>query len=407
MKKLIVFILLIFANSLISQNSSKKGIIDNRAVYSKKQFISYTVPISLNITTDIYGYPNGERNNIKNQKLDELRLNKLSDKNRKEIVETIFKKIKSGQISAYDPNPLSNCGWNRGPANGFFECSTKKIDGNFNEEYLQYVVNIDSLDNDGFPEIDDNGEYIRIDKKMNYEIDDISSLTFYENWYFDIDLKNKKPLTKEVLGYTINILSRNPFTDEVDGIRPLLYIKCEDIKEKKMKLIAENYISSTEIQKPHRLKLSYYSTWFHNNLTKGFGNYVLSSITNLCQKPEIYLSKWNIEGIYYNDNGKFPFLEKLSNKEIISKFGFSSKIKKYDENDEVVYDKNGEVIYETVFDSFSYRDIISLGFVENWSFDSETLSISKDVKGFMPSVYSFNPINYEINGLKELFYIKF
>ena len=116
---------------------------------------------------------------------------------------------------------------------------------------------------------------------------------------------------------------------------------------------------------------------------------------------------WNIEGIYNNDKGEFPYLEKLSNKEIISKFGDSYRIKKYDENDEVVYDKYGEIIYETVFESFLYRDIISLGFVENWYFDRETLSISKNVKGFMPSVLSFNPITDEINGLKEPFHIKF
>ena len=408
MKKLIVFILLVLVNSLTSQNNSNKEIIDNHAVYSKKQFISYTVPISLNITTDIYGWPNGKKNNISNQELDILKSNRLSDKNRKELVETIFKKIKSGQISAYDVNLFSDCGWNLGPSNGFIDCPTKKIDGNFNEEFLQYVVNIKSFDDEGVPEMDDNGDFIRIDKKMNYEVDDISSLTFYENWYFDIDLKNKKPLNKEVLGYTINVLSRNPFTDEVDGIRPLFYIKCKNMKEKKMNLIAENYITSTEIKRPVRLNLDDWDyVWYSNNLNKDFGNYVLCSITNLCQKPEVYLSKWNIEGIYNNDKGEFPYLEKLSNKEIISKFGDSYRIKKYDENDEVVYDKYGEIIYETVFESFLYRDIISLGFVENWYFDRETLSISKNVKGFMPSVLSFNPITDEINGLKEPFHIKF
>jgi len=408
MKKLLVFMLLVVVNSLTAQNNPKKGTIDNRAVYSKKQFITYTVPISHNTTTDIYGWPNGEINNISNKELEIAKSNRLSDKNRKELVETIFSKIKSGQVTAYDISFWSDCGWNRGPANGFIDCPTEKIDGTFAESYLQYEVTIDSLDDEGYPEIDDNGDYIRIDKRMNYEVDDISSLTFYENWYFDIDLKNKKPLKKEVLGYSINVLNRNPETLEVVGIRPLLYIKCKDIKEKKMNPIAENYISSTEIRKPFRLKLDFYDySWFNNNLTMDFGDYFLSSITNLCQKPEIYLSKWNIEGFYNNDKGEFPFLEKLSNKEIISKFGSSYEVKKYDENDEVVYDKYGEIIYETVFESFSYRDIISLGFVENWYFDSETLSISKNVKGFMPSVHSFNPYTYEINGLKEIFYIKF
>jgi hypothetical protein len=356
----------------------------------------------------MYGWPNGEINNISNKELEVAKSNRLSDKNRKELVETIFSKIKSGKISAYDVNSLSDCGWNLGPFNGFIDCPTKKIDGNFNEEYLQYVVIIDSLDDEGYPELDDNGDLIQIDKRINYEVDDISSLTFYENWYFDIDLKNKKPLNKQVLGYTINVLSRNPFTDEVAGVRPLFYIKCKNMKEKKMNLIAENYITSTEIHKPRRQN---WDDWdndgFSNNLNKDFGNYVLSSITNLCQKPEVYLSKWNIEGIYNNDKGEFPYLEKLSNKEIISKFGDSYRIKKYDENDEVVYDKYGEIIYETVFEAYIKLDIISLGFVENWFFDSETLSISKNVKGFMPTVYSFNPITNVINGLKEPFHIKF
>jgi hypothetical protein len=134
-----------------------------------------------------------------------------------------------------------------------------------------------------------------------------------------------------------------------------------------------------------------------------FGVYLFSSIINLSQKPEVYLSKWNIDDIYNNDKGEFPYSEKLSNKEIVSKSGFSYRKYKYDDYEEPLLDENGYEIYETMYWSYKYWDFISLGFVENWFFDSETLSISKDVKGFMPAVES----QTQYLGPKELFYIKF
>ena len=52
-------------------------------------------------------------------------------------------------------------------------------------EYIYaWVAPYGDYDDEGVAEMDDNGDFIRIDKKMNYEVDDISSLTFYENWYF-------------------------------------------------------------------------------------------------------------------------------------------------------------------------------------------------------------------------------
>ena len=119
------------------------------------------------------------------------------------------------------------------------------------------------------------------------------------------------------------------------------------------------------------------------------------------------MSKWNIEGIYNNYKGEFTLSEKLSNKEIISKSRYLCKYTKWDDIDVPALDKNGQIIYEMIDKSYGIRDIINLGFVENWSFDSETLSISKDVKGFMPAVKNPDPINRRTDWLKELFYIKF
>lgn len=389
MKKIIVFILLIVASNLISQDNPNKEIIDNRAFYPKQQFISYTVPISVNITTDRNGM--AKKTNFKKEDLSLLRQKRLSDYIRKDLIETIFKKIKSGQISAYDPS--SGCGWNLGPSNGFIDCPTKKIDGTFNEEYLKY--------NYIYKNFDEYNEYIKTDKKINCEVDDISSITFYENWYFDIALK--KPLNKKVLGYTINVLPRNPENNIDYGYKPvpLIYIKCEDVKEKKMNLIAKNYITSTNIKTKYQDNIYDYSS--NNNFNMDFGVYLFSSIINLSQKPEVYLSKWNIDDIYNNDKGEFPYSEKLSNKEIVSKSGFSYRKYKYDDYEEPLLDENGYEIYETMYWSYKYWDFISLGFVENWFFDSETLSISKDVKGFMPAVES----QTQYLGPKELFYIKF
>lgn len=381
--------MLIVASNLISQDNPNKEIIDNRAFYPKQQFISYTVPISVNITTDRNGM--AKKTNFKKEDLSLLRQKRLSDYIRKDLIETIFKKIKSGQISAYDPS--SGCGWNLGPSNGFIDCPTKKIDGTFNEEYLKY--------NYIYKNFDEYNEYIKTDKKINCEVDDISSITFYENWYFDIALK--KPLNKKVLGYTINVLPRNPENNIDYGYKPvpLIYIKCEDVKEKKMNLIAKNYITSTNIKTKYQDNIYDYSS--NNNFNMDFGVYLFSSIINLSQKPEVYLSKWNIDDIYNNDKGEFPYSEKLSNKEIVSKSGFSYRKYKYDDYEEPLLDENGYEIYETMYWSYKYWDFISLGFVENWFFDSETLSISKDVKGFMPAVES----QTQYLGPKELFYIKF
>jgi hypothetical protein len=381
--------LLIVASNLISQDNPNKEIIDNRAFYPKQQFISYTVPISVNITTDRNGM--AKKTNFKKEDLSLLRQKRLSDYIRKDLIETIFKKIKSGQISAYDPS--SGCGWNLGPSNGFIDCPTKKIDGTFNEEYLKY--------NYIYKNFDEYNEYIKTDKKINCEVDDISSITFYENWYFDIALK--KPLNKKVLGYTINVLPRNPENNIDYGYKPvpLIYIKCEDVKEKKMNLIAKNYITSTNIKTKYQDNIYDYSS--NNNFNMDFRVYLFSSIINLSQKPEVYLSKWNIDDIYNNDKGEFPYSEKLSNKEIVSKSGFSYRKYKYDDYEEPLLDENGYEIYETMYWSYKYWDFISLGFVENWFFDSETLSISKDVKGFMPAVES----QTQYLGPKELFYIKF
>jgi hypothetical protein len=145
--------LLIVASNLISQDNPNKEIIDNRAFYPKQQFISYTVPISVNITTDRNGM--AKKTNFKKEDLSLLRQKRLSDYIRKDLIETIFKKIKSGQISAYDPS--SGCGWNLGPSNGFIDCPTKKIDGTFNEEYLKY--------NYIYKNFDEYNEYIKTDKK--------------------------------------------------------------------------------------------------------------------------------------------------------------------------------------------------------------------------------------------------
>lgn len=402
MKKIILFILLIVANNLVSQNNQNKKIIDNSPFYPKQQFISYTVPISINTPTNVYGLSNGEKNNFKKEDFSLLQQKRLSEYIRKDVVEIIIKKIKSGQISAYDP--LSGFGRNLDPSNGFFDCPTKKLDSAFNKEYLQYIIDTDSVEIDqwGFEQqaLDEDGFVMKIYKKISIKVEDISSITFYENWYFDFALKNKKPLVKKVLGYTLNI-----FPHKSVGIVPLVYIKCEDVKEKKMKLIAENYITSTNINREQ----GYYNykELFNNNLYFDFRVYLLGSIINLTQKPEVYLSKWNIEGIYNNYKGEFTLSEKLSNKEIISKSRYLCKYTKWDDIDVPALDKNGQIIYEMIDKSYGIRDIINLGFVENWSFDSETLSISKDVKGFMPAVKNPDPINRRTDWLKELFYIKF
>ena len=72
-----------------------------------------------------------------------------------------------------------------------------------------------------------------------------------------------------------------------------------------------------------------------------------------------------------------------------------------------MYDDNGDPIYDEILSPYEVRDIVRLGFVEDWIFDKETLTIQKKVKGIIPIVTYRNPETGDPVGIKKLFVIRY
>ena len=93
MKKTILICLSLFFISIaFTQNKPKVELHEYiiHPVFSKKQFISYTVPIALKTTTDRYGKINGENMQINAEELQKLENERLTENERLKFVKTVF-----------------------------------------------------------------------------------------------------------------------------------------------------------------------------------------------------------------------------------------------------------------------------------------------------------------------------
>ena len=57
--------------------------------------------------------------------------------------------------------------------------------------------------------------------------------------------------------------------------------------------------------------------------------------------------------------------------------------------------------------TYTPDEILKIGFVEDWFFDKENLTIQKKVKGIMPIVLQVNPVNDEVEGFRKLYCIRY
>ena len=275
--------------------------------------------------------------------------------------------------------------------------------------------------------IDENGNEIKIDIFIDYKPEDVTSITFYENWSYDINNETGEiiPIQKQVIGYTLNVASRNPETFEIQGFESLIYIPCaKEAHRNKMIILKENICTSTRINNSWRQfnrgeEYQVYN-WYNNNLNADFRFHFCQLLINLSENPETFLAHSKVKGIYDTDNGYnidkdgFPYTKELSSdttifcdSTVISKSGFFSSRHLLDSDGNGVLDENGNVLIQNYFEPFSSYDICALGFVEDWLFDEKTLSIQKTVKGLMPMVYERNVESLEIEGLKNIFCIKY
>ncbi|MBM77688.1 MAG: hypothetical protein CL846_04340 [Crocinitomicaceae bacterium] len=425
MKKTILICLsLFFISSAFTQNKPKVELHENiiHPVFSTKQFISYTIPIALKTTTDMFGKINGENMQINAEKLQKLENERLTENERLKLVKTVFEKVRTGEVTAYDCNPINGL-FNMDPGMSNFNAMAleRKEDGSFYEPHLQYAYSEVKIDEYGEPEYDDNGNPITIDIYIDYKPEDVTSITFYENWSFDVNNETGEftPIQKQVIGYTLNVPFENPESGEIEGIKDLIYIPCaKEANEAKMTTIKENICTSTRINMPWHIfrrknEETIENNWYSNNLSADFRFHFCQELIYLAEDSKRHLRFWKVKGIYdagwgYNpDKDGFPFSKELSNEDIKKNSSFKIFRDSLDENDYPVYDSNGYNIRLEFMVPYSVDEIIALGFVEDWLFDEKTLSIQKRVKGLMPTVFARNPESEEIEGLIPFFCIKY
>lgn len=423
-KTILFFLLLFFVGVSFAQKKASDELHEHiiHPVFSKIQFISYTVPIALKTTTDMFGKINGENMQINAEELQKLENERLTENERLKFVKTIFEKVRSGEVTAYDGNPINGL-FNSDPGMSNFNAMAleRKEDGSFYEPHLQYASSEDKLDEYGEPELDENGNPITIDIYMDYKPEDVTSITFYENWSYDLNHETGvfTMIQKQVVGYTLNVPFKDPFSGEIEGTKSLIYIPCtKEAHQDKMISLKKNICTSTKINTPWRFERewtyeSIEGNWYSNNLSSDFRFHFCQFLINLANYSKTLLPNWKVKGIYDTDKGYavdkdgFPFSEKLPNDSIKSKSGINAIVNVFDDYGEYLLDNNGEYVYEKVFESYEASDIVNLDFIEDWLFDEKTLSIQKKVKGLMPMVHLHNEYTGEINGIKSMYCIKY
>ena len=285
---------------------------------------------------------------------------------------------------------------------------------------LQKTIIRDSLDEYGEVVINSNGYPLKIETAIDYEPDDVTSITFYENWSFDVNNETGEftPIQKQVVGYTLNVPFEDPYSGEIEGNKSLVYIPCsKETDEDKMISLKENICTSTKINNSWRQfninEEQQLGNWYNNNLNADFRFHFCQYIIYLGENSETFLPYWKVKGIYDTDKGYavdkdgFPYNKKLSNDSIKSKSGINLMVNVFDDNGEFVVDDYGEYIYEKIFEFYEASDIVNLDFIEDWLFDEKTLSIQKRVKGLMPMVHLYNRYTGEIDAVKSMYCIKY
>jgi hypothetical protein len=368
----------------------------------KTAFISYIVPINTSLATDAFGVINGIKDNYTSKELDDLSFVRLAQDKRREFVEIILKKIRSLEVTAYEANFMDNYA---AKPHLYY---TNPISAEKIESFLGLTMEVPKFDDKtGEPMYDDNGNPIYDETIEPYQTDDILAITFYENWTRN---STTNILEKQVVGYTLDVAYFNPETDDFLGPKSLFYIPCMDkkIKSKNLLQLADNMESETKIRyviPTYGEEAVDYENLSSNFRYDFFGANKFAPLLSANKELPVY--KVPLEQFSPGED-KFPYSELLSKEELKLSGGEIQVAYRLDpETDDFMYDNNGDEIYDSILVPYEVRDIVRLGFVEDWSFDKETLTIQKKVKGIIPIVTWLNPETGDPEGKKKLFVIRY
>ena len=407
-------------------------------VTPKTAFISYSVPINISLAQDdVYGLITGIKENYTPEELDYLSFIRLAQDKRREFVEIVLEKVRSREVTAYEVShrvvydPTKPNLYYPDPISG------KKIASCLGRSISYPKLDLETDE----PMYDDNGEQIYEDTIIPYEADDILSINFRENWSVNA---TTNILEKQIVGYSFEAAYFNPETDDLMGTRELFYIPCADkkIKTKNLLTLAENMESQTKVKQLITYSKSDYeranlglnykgggnlfslfidpsqykweneslSGLYHCNLSSDF-RYAFFGANKftpfLSANKELPVYKVPLKGFSQGED-KFPYSEILTKEELKLSGGQVSEVARLDpETDNFAYDNNGDQIYDEIFWTYGVRDIIRLGFVEDWSFDKENLTIQKKVKGIIPVIVEHSDETGDVIGTKKLFCIRY
>ena len=354
-------ILLIITSILLNFNSFSQN--------KKTIFIEYFVPISEDVEKNYFVFnDNGDYWKYCSrilEKRDSQSLNSYLPKNIREILfKKIFTNAKNGDLVVYQYNDGLNF---YGPAPNDVWVGKKQI---LKKPEIQRKISssysMDSLDKNGYPVLDDNGDILIVEYLEECNMNDFIGIKFYEEWTFDY--KNVA-IQKKILFYAPAIKHLNPETLEMDGV--ICPFIVENKNSKTNEIIANDFYSNCEIFCDYGTEES----WYSNNVEPSV------------KFPFIKKAMTKENNIYYECLP--PYKNKISNIEALTVETYRDSIS---DDYEPVLNADGDVIKIKYLEPYIRNDINSFGFVEDWYFNQQSSSFRKDVKGVSLEIMDYNKI---------------
>ncbi len=127
------------------------------------------------------------------------------------------------------------------------------------------------------------------------------------------------------------------------------------------------------------------------------------------------LTLYDLHGMDLDDQFRFPIKPDNGNindpeykLKLEGKFGKIVQKTLYDmETGEPMYDDAGEVMKEDTLEQYESKDIIRYEIKEDWFFDKQRSVMDVRIIGISPIIYARNPVNNEIVGVENLFWLYF
>lgn len=283
--------------------------------------------------------------------------------NLKEFIYELYQKAVDGKIKTFDPD---------------------YIPADFVEQSIDELKNKAGVSVDTFAvENPTTGEFDTQIVKSDVNMDEIKTLHFTENWFFD---KEKFELNKEVVG--IDIVREFPryFSEDESEVlmtkiaslhfdNPIITLKSKDIKNKQ--LLAENI--------KYELDLEKYISWTDELNQEIFLNLIMEKVKN--DDIEIF--------DFFDNSIKYTYAEIRAQNPVLC-------------DTLVVIDPATALEKEIIVDNeLNTQMIKSYIFLEDWYYDPDTYKIVKTVKGIAPVLHYFNDADIDDVQKKILFLIYF